>query len=505
MILDLKDPSTEPLHSRISAELAKQIIDGEIPAGAEMPTITAFVREHGVSRDTVKRAYDDLALQGLIRTGRQSRFMVAPLKKHTRQAAALCRGTGQQSILSAIDSFSHDLLSALSIPNLCEMLSQNIRTFTGAGDIQVFFYDGNEYRFAEALSPGADIAFVVRSDDALVRALIDANAPLRVESPSGDDPSGDPLEVFSRLGARIVMPLKKDRRLDGVVTLGERTGGGDYAEESLELLVILVREFADALASARDYIKAVEKRRMEDELRIAQKIQANLLREGRALQGGFDITTSSTSSHTVVGDFYDYFPIGETRLGLVIADTCGKGIPAAILISQIQTIVKGDIGNGNTIRQTMSDLDGRLARDGSDGSFTTLFYGIIDRARGKLEFANAGHVSPLLVRRNGEIIVLKTTGPVLGAAGDLDRRAESIDIREGDSILLYTDGVTRSVASNGKPYGELRLKDLLIRNRHLDPGEIIQVIKNDLHTFSPGELPDDDRTLLLVRVNSVDS
>jgi serine phosphatase RsbU (regulator of sigma subunit)/DNA-binding transcriptional regulator YhcF (GntR family) len=503
MMLNLRDPSTEPLHSQISTELAKRIIDGEIPAGAELPTITAFVREHRVSRNTVRKAYDDLALQGLIRTGQRSRFLVAPLKEHTRQAAALCRGTGQQPILSAIDSFSRDLLSAMSISNLCKMLAQNIRRFTGAGDIHVFLYDVDEDRFVEASSPGADITFVVKSDDALIRALIDADAPLRDEAPGDDDSRDGSLERLSRLGAKIVLPLKEGRRLEGMATIGEPTGGGGYPGESLDLLMILGGQFANALATARTYIESVEKRRMEDELRIAQDIQANLLREGRDLQGGFDITASSTSSHTVVGDFYDYFPIGETRLGLVIADTCGKGIPAAVLISQIQTIVKSDIGNGNTIRQTMSDLDSRLGDEDPDGSLTTLFYGIIDRDRGRLEFANAGHVSPLLVRRNGEVSVLRITGPALGAAGGRDRRAESIDIREGDSILLYTDGVTQSVASNGRRYGELRLKDLLIRNRHLDPGEIIQVIKNDLCTFSPGELPDDDRTLVVVRVNSL--
>jgi sigma-B regulation protein RsbU (phosphoserine phosphatase) len=91
------------------------------------------------------------------------------------------------------------------------------------------------------------------------------------------------------------------------------------------------------------------------------------------------------------------------------------------------------------------------------------------------------------------------------SAGGRDRQAESIAIREGDCVLLYTDGVTGSLASNGKQYGELRLKDLLIRNRHLEPGEIIQVIKNDLRTFSPGGSADDDRTLVVVRVNSVNA
>jgi serine phosphatase RsbU (regulator of sigma subunit)/DNA-binding transcriptional regulator YhcF (GntR family) len=503
MMLDLKDHSTEPLHSRISTELAKQIIDGEMPAGAELPTITEFVREHRVSRDTVRKAYGDLALRGLIRTGRRSRFLVAPLEDDTRQAIALCRGMKQQPLLTAIESFSRDLLSVISQAKLCDMLAGNIRRFIGAGDVRIFLYDAGEGRYVEASSGGDDSGFTAGSDDGVIRALIESGEPVRLKRPEGEEPSSDLLEEIARLGARVALPLKDGNRLCGFVMLDARPGGGEYPGESLDLAMILAKQFVTALTTARLYVESVEKRRTEDELRIAQQIQADLLHEGRHLQGGFDIAAVSTPSRTVVGDFYDYFPIGETRLGLVIADTSGKGIPAAILISQIQATVKNDVGNGDTIRQTMRDLNSRMGNTASEGSSTTLFYGIVDRASGKLEFANAGHASPFLVRRNGEVTGLRSTGPAFGIASGPEHQTESIDIREGDCILLYTDGVTRSAASNGKQYGALRLKDLLIRNRHLDPGEIIQVIKNDLRTFSPGGLPEDDRTLLVARVNSV--
>jgi serine phosphatase RsbU (regulator of sigma subunit) len=172
-------------------------------------------------------------------------------------------------------------------------------------------------------------------------------------------------------------------------------------------------------------------------------------------------------------------------------------------MSQIQAVLKSDVGNGNTIRQTMRDLNKQLETNASTGYFATLFYGIADRSTGRLEFANAGHDFPILVRRNGEVTVLKSTGPALGVVSDLDYGTESVEIREGDYVLLYTDGITETMASNGKEYGALRLRDILISNRHRDPKEIVQIIKNDLRTFSPGGTPDDDRTLILLRVNTV--
>ena len=503
MMLNLKDASTKPLHNRISAELARRIIDGEMPAGEELPTITEFVKEHGVSRSTVRRAYDDLALRGLIRTGRRSRFLVAPLEDDTRQAIALCGETKQQPLLTAIESFSRDLLSVFAEARLCQMLAANIRRFVGAGDVHVLLYDACEGCYLESAGPDGNRRLVGAGGDSLVRALAEAGAPVSLEGPEGEEPQRGLRRELQDLGARVVLPLKDAGTLHGMVTLGEWPGGAGYSADRLELAMTLVSQFLTALVTSRACVKIIEKQRMEDELRIARQIQENLLSEGRDLQGGFDLAASSTPSRTVVGDFYDYFPIGKSRLGLVIADTSGKGIPAAILISQIKETVKGDIGNGNTIRRTMGDLNEQLRSNAPDERSTTLFYGIVDRAKGRLEYSNAAHTSPLLVRRNGELTELRATGPALGEPRGHEHETGSTVIREGDCILLYTDGVTRSTATSGRQYGVLRLKDLLVRNRHLSPAEIIRIIENDLKTFSPGEVPDDDRTLVVVRVNSV--
>jgi serine phosphatase RsbU (regulator of sigma subunit)/DNA-binding transcriptional regulator YhcF (GntR family) len=503
MMLNLKDPSTQPLHNRISTELARQIIDGEMPAGEELPTITEFVREHGVSRSTVRKAYDDLALRGLIRTGRRSRFHVAPLEDDTRRAIAVCGAMKQQPLLTAIESFSRDLASVFTEAKLCQMLAASIRRFVGTEDVRVLLFDAGEGCYVEKSVSGSDRSLAAGSGDRLVRDLTEAGGPIPLEKTQGDEPQGELFDELQELGVRTVLPLEDGGGLHGMVTLGKGAGGRGYQADGIELAMMLSRQFLTALITARAYARIIEKQRTGDELRIARQIQAKLLSKSRDLQGGFDLAVSSTPSRTVVGDFYDYFPIGESRLGLVIADTSGKGIPAAILISQIQATVKDDIGNGNTIRQTMGDLNERLRGSASDERPATLFYGIVDRRGGRLEFANAGHTSPLLVRQNGELTELRSTGPALGASCGREHETGSTAIREGDCILLYTDGVTTSAATSGRRYGVLRLKDLLVRNRHLSAAEIIRIIESDLRTFSPGEVPDDDRTLIVVRVNSV--
>jgi len=172
-----------------------------------------------------------------------------------------------------------------------------------------------------------------------------------------------------------------------------------------------------------------------------------------------------------------------------------------MLISQIQAMVRGEVGNGNTIEKTLATLNRQLHRHAESGFFATLFYGILDRRKGTLKYANAGHDFPALVRRNGQLALLSSTGPALGVVDHLDHQAETVHVHEGDSLLLYTDGVTETTSSSGRQYGEIQLRDMLIRNRHRSPGDILNFIRCDVERFAGPEPPDDDRTIMVIRIN----
>jgi sigma-B regulation protein RsbU (phosphoserine phosphatase) len=206
----------------------------------------------------------------------------------------------------------------------------------------------------------------------------------------------------------------------------------------------------------------------------------------------------------VGGDFYDYFPVDDERVGLVIADASGKGMPAAMLIAQIQAILKSGMGNGDTVVRTLASLNSHLERNTAARYFATLFYGIYNRETGGLEFANAGHDFPILVRADGDTQVLESTGPALGVLPEYDHKTETVRVGPGDLVLLYTDGITDAADTNGKHYGEQRLRNLLIRNRHLAPQDIIDLIKDDLAEFCEAGALQDDRTLMILKVDSND-
>jgi sigma-B regulation protein RsbU (phosphoserine phosphatase) len=173
-----------------------------------------------------------------------------------------------------------------------------------------------------------------------------------------------------------------------------------------------------------------------------------------------------------------------------------------MLISQLQAILKNEAGNGQSLRQTMRNLNQHVKRYTSAKNFATLFYGVFDQRTGILEFANAGHNYPILARQNGAVELLKTTGPALGLHPDWNYATATIKIAAGDALLLYTDGVNETMNRVEAQYGEERLQEALSQNRAHSAAEILQTIIGDLNAFHQSEALQDDRTIMVLKVNA---
>ncbi len=500
MLLNLTDLSAEPLHKQIADQLTDLIVEGELPAGTELPPARTLAREQQVSKSTIERAYCELAQQGLLRRSRSRRPTVPPLSQDDRRVIALTRHNGRHSLFNAIESFSRELITAIDTQMICRLTETALKRFLQARSADIALYDDVEdvVRLHSAGAGSKDT--VIGGHDPFWQEIRLGGPFSLVEGPTPRDHSGRLLVELDRRGVRLALPLNEAGRILGLIAVGGKRDDSQYRAEDLNLLKVIANQFATAIGTMRLYVETLEKRRMDEELRIAHEIQMNLLPDQLTRQDVLLVSASTTPSHTVGGDFYDYFEIDEARTGFVIADASGHGMPAAILISQIQAIVRSEAGNGNTISRTACSLNKQLHRQAESGFFATFFYGIIDQKTGTLEFANAGHDFPILVRRNGETIMLKSTGPALGVLPDAEYRIETLDIQEGDCILLYTDGVSETTSCSGRQYGALRLRDILIGNRHHNPEEILQVIARDLEWFGGAGQPEDDQTLMALRV-----
>jgi len=243
--------------------------------------------------------------------------------------------------------------------------------------------------------------------------------------------------------------------------------------------------------------------KIKEELSMARKIQANLLPKKLPNNNFFSIAAYSSPSKIVGGDFYDYIPIDENRFGIVIADACGKGMPAAILISQIQSMIKSEINNGNDIQETLKHLNQQVVNYTPKDRFVTLFYGIYNFKTNEFEYATAGHEYPIVIRENGKLEKLKSGGAALGIIGNASFTTEKIKLHRGDSIVFFTDGVTEAMNPDKEIYGVERLCNLLAENNSVSGDLLIKKILDDLGEFSDDSTGLDDRTVLVIKINEL--
>jgi len=255
-----------------------------------------------------------------------------------------------------------------------------------------------------------------------------------------------------------------------------------------------------ALSLQRKLADAEEGRRLEQELITARKIQFGLLPATLPFNDRLQVAAHFEPSHIISGDFYDCIPIDDHRLGIVIADACGKGLPAALLISQIQAILKSEVRHGLSIHETISNLNHHVKCYAAANHFVTLFYGIVDHDNGTLEYANAGHNLPMLVRDDGRIEFLKTTGPALGIMSPCKYQIQTARVNAGDNVLFYTDGITETMNAVREEFGEQRLADLIVRHRRRDAREVVRSVVEELSSFQSSASMQDDKTLLLLKL-----
>jgi sigma-B regulation protein RsbU (phosphoserine phosphatase) len=238
--------------------------------------------------------------------------------------------------------------------------------------------------------------------------------------------------------------------------------------------------------------------REKQELRTAASIQQALLPPRSHEAATCSATGSSIPCRTIGGDFFDYFELGEGCLAFALGDVAGKGPPAAILAAMAQGILASHVGLDVRPATTVDRVNKALLRRAIEARFATLFYGCLDRA-GKLITCNAGHNPGFLFRGDGTMARLEQGGLMVGAFDFASYAEEEALLAPGDTLVLYSDGVTDAEAPGGEQYGEDRLLSCLERSRGGPPAAILQSLLDDVRTFAAGHPPADDVTVLVVR------
>lgn len=242
---------------------------------------------------------------------------------------------------------------------------------------------------------------------------------------------------------------------------------------------------------------------IRQDLNVAREIQLGILPKvfpPFPNRTDFDIFASMTAAKEVGGDFFDFFMISNDSLGFVIGDVSGKGIPAAIFMAVSRTLIRATGLKGMAAGECMHYVNNLLCNESVSSMFVTVFYGILNMKSGVLEYANAGHNPPYLLKNNQTIQQLESTGDTfLGCFEDLPFATRKVQLNPNDGIILYTDGVTEAFNRNEEEYGEERLEKLLPSLQPLKVDEIVNGVVADVTLFAQGFPQSDDITLLALK------
>jgi serine phosphatase RsbU (regulator of sigma subunit) len=245
--------------------------------------------------------------------------------------------------------------------------------------------------------------------------------------------------------------------------------------------------------------KAELDRRTIQELEIAKQVQARLFPQTLPVLATLDYAGLCIQASQVGGDYYDFLDLGRQRLGLVVADISGKGISAALLMANLQANLRSQCATASDQPERFLQSVNRLFQaNSSDGAYASLFFAEYDENVRRLRYANCGHLCALVLRGNGSVESLESTGTVVGLFSDWNCVFAERSLCSGDTLLLYTDGITESFNHAGEEFGEKRLVDSLRRNREQPPKMLISSIVADAISFSAGK-QFDDITLIVAR------
>lgn len=282
----------------------------------------------------------------------------------------------------------------------------------------------------------------------------------------------------------------------GLLYMDSRGAHADLSHGNRELLQTLALEASTILENARLLEEERTKQRLEEELDIARQIQAGLLPSELPVTGWFRVAGSSTPSHQVGGDYFDVRQVTPDVWSTVVADVSGKGVSSALLASLLQGAFLIGSDDASQIEDTMLRINRYMNERTKGEKYATVFFSTLSES-GLLQWSNAGHCAPLVLRPDGRLRTLQTTGLPLGMLEIATYKVETVKLEPGDKVVIYSDGVTEAENADGVFFGTDRLRNLLRANAGADCTELHTKLMMAVDEYTEGALLSDDITLVI--------
>jgi len=402
--------------------------------------------------------------------------------------------------LKVFNDVHRALAESIQLDGLLELILDRVCNLLEPEDAVIFLRqrDGKLEPVASRGEKGGGLLY----SETLARQVVEEGVAALVLDTQADERFAESESIMTA-GVRslVAAPLMApDGTSRGMIALGSQLHVRQFSEEDMELLASLAAIAAMRIRDIELTRESVERKRLQQELDMARRIQVGLLPDSLPKVAGYSLHAGNLPSRGVSGDYYEVLTRQEGKeLAVVIADVSGKGIAASILTASLEALAAEPIESDHTPAEICESVGARLFRRTTPEKYATAIISTVDVASGKLTCSNAGHNPAILQRADGEHELISSTGVPLGVLPNGAYENSEIQMEPGDTLVLYTDGITEAANAEDEEYGLDRLVAICRHNATLTVEDLSRAIEQDLDAFVHGRPYADDRTMVFIR------
>ncbi|MBC8182322.1 SpoIIE family protein phosphatase [candidate division KSB1 bacterium] len=399
--------------------------------------------------------------------------------------------------LNTIFEIGKELNSTLDSDKILNLLSYAVMGEMIINRCLIFLEENGEMKLqmSKGLQSTDELALFEKED--FLEKLFELTDPIYLKK---ENEYSSPLQNFQKTKFPVIVPMRIQNKTKGILAIGERITKTPFYDDDLEFLFTLGNEALICLENARLFEETLEKQKMEEELALAREIQQKLLPKKCPQLEKYEVEGINISSLHVSGDYFDCIKLDENHYCLAIADVSGKGTPASLLMANLQAVLNALIDSNSQLEEITGRINNLIHKNTNYDKFITFFIGILNIQENSFQYVNAGHNPPFFMHKDGNIELLESGGLILGMMPNVPYEQDKVQLKQGDWIVMFTDGVTEAQDKDGEDFEEERLMELLQENKFASAEVMKDKILTAVKEFT-GDVPQsDDITLLILKV-----
>ncbi|MDT7689523.1 MAG: phosphoserine phosphatase RsbU/P [Acidobacteriota bacterium] len=436
------------------------------------------------------------------RTQTSGRFNVATIVPQRTTTASAAAAADHGDLLALISKVGVTLLASATLDETLRQVALLVFDAVPAERCLIMLRDEEsgelKIRAAEMSDRRPEVG-EVRVGRTIVEEVVNQGRSVLTSDAQHDPRFRSSTVTFQGIRSVLAVPLGVGERIFGMIYADSPLATSRFTEDHLKVLTTLGSVAAIRVENTRLLEEHLEQERFERELQLAREIQQRFQPTAPPTVPGYELQGISFPSYQIGGDYYDFILCTDGRLVVALGDVSGKGTSAALLMSSLHAAVHAQVASCRPIKETVGAVNRYLADNTPANRFVTLFYAELDPQTGSLAFINAGHNPPIIAHEGGTFEHLAAGGLPLGIVPDFDYREGRTQLRSGDVLVSYSDGVTETQNPKGEEFGTTRLQEVIAQNISASAAAIRDKIEAALSAFAQGTPAVDDITLLIVK------